>query len=50
MVRDYADTPVDPAIIDRALEKNLEKRFQTGAECAEAIRKAMKAAPANAVA
>jgi serine/threonine-protein kinase len=36
------------AIIERALEKNLEKRFQSGAEMAEAIRQALKAARANA--
>jgi predicted Ser/Thr protein kinase len=31
-------------IVDRALEKNFEKRYQTGAEFAEAIRTARKAA------
>jgi serine/threonine-protein kinase len=31
-------------IVDKALEKNYEKRFQTGAEFAEAIRAARKAA------
>jgi serine/threonine-protein kinase len=41
------------ALIDRALTKDFESRFQTGAELAEAIRQARKAAaaaPANATA
>jgi hypothetical protein len=38
------------AIIDRALEKNIDKRFQTGAELAQAIREAAKAATAGAAA
>jgi serine/threonine-protein kinase len=55
-IRDY--NPALPAwidpLIDRALAKDFEKRFQTGAELAEAIRQARKAgiaaASANAAA
>ena len=42
---------VDEAVIDHALSKDLEKRFQTGAELAEAIRTARRTgayAPAHA--
>ncbi|HET9652800.1 MAG TPA: serine/threonine-protein kinase, partial [Usitatibacter sp.] len=45
-IREYnASLPpwIEP-IIDRALEKDFEKRYQTGAELAEAIRQARKAA------
>jgi serine/threonine-protein kinase len=45
-IRDY--NPALPEwvvpIIDRALAKDFEKRYQTGAELAEAIRQARKAA------
>ena len=49
-IRQYnaALPPWVDAIIDRALAKDYEKRFQTGAELAEAIRKARATAPAAA--